>query len=851
MKPSKHRKKSSSSNKPRKIKRQTEEEEIKKLASDSLSFDLSHPPSLFADLPISKATLKGLQAAKYEKLTPIQALALPRALKGRDVLGAARTGSGKTLAFLIPVLEMLYRQKWGPMDGLGALIISPTRELAVQIFEVLRSIGKFHSFSAGLVIGGKSLEDERDRLGKMNILVSTPGRLQQHLEQTTNFDCDNLQVLVLDEADRILDMGFANSINAIISSLPDSRQSLLFSATQTKSVKDLARLSLKGDPEYVSAREVGVERDLTTPKELLQSYMITPLECKIDYIWSFLKTHLKTKIIMFLSSCKQVRFFYEVFRHLRPGIPLLHLHGKQKQFKRLEIYERFSSSPQICLFATDIAARGLDFPSVDWVVQVDCPEDVDTYIHRVGRTARYQSGGKALLLLLPSEEEGMLKKWETRGIVVTKVKPNESKKQSIQTQIQAQMFKFPELKFLGQRAFISYVRSVHLQKNKEIFRLKELDLVKFAQSLGLPGAPQVRFSGSGAGGVGGGNGESAKAKKNASRDLATLKNLTQTNQQVPPNLQVVKHDTSEATESESSDANTSEDDSATTSSSGSDPNNAEAHSVVTNQDLMEKQGEGARPAVRTRYERMFQRKNQDILSQHYAKLIDRSADHNGGANELEDDEDFIQLKRADHELDSSEAIIPDSAYLSKRKLKLASSKKALAMSGIGLGKKILFDQEGEAQDAYKIIEEDEFRKTHDVKHEIKDFVSREKEKIQQADQIDKVVARNKRTEKKRKRKLDAELAQEAENVGTRVAELVPRDEDDGYVSPEFDLPSESSEDDDGHGYHHQAKKLKSSQSSTVEPDREDMEDDLEVAALQKLQQRIGPSAGKRRGAGGG
>jgi ATP-dependent RNA helicase DDX10/DBP4 len=139
--------------------------------------------------------LKGLQAAKFEKLTPIQALAIPRALKGSDVLGAARTGSGKTLAFLIPVLEILYRQKWGALDGLGALIISPTRELAVQIFEVLKSIGKFHAFSAGLVIGGKSLEDERDRLGRMNILVSTPGRLQQHLEQTTHFDSDNLQVL--------------------------------------------------------------------------------------------------------------------------------------------------------------------------------------------------------------------------------------------------------------------------------------------------------------------------------------------------------------------------------------------------------------------------------------------------------------------------------------------------------------------------------------------------------------------------------------------------------------------------------------------------------------------------------
>ena len=137
-------------------------------------------------------------------MTPIQKEAVPIALRGRDVLGAARTGSGKTLAFLIPVLEQLYKQRWSNADGLGALVISPTRELAMQIFDVLRSIGGQHTFSAGLVIGGKDLKHEQDRLRKMNILIATPGRLLQHLDQTVGFDVSNLQVLVLDEADRIL-----------------------------------------------------------------------------------------------------------------------------------------------------------------------------------------------------------------------------------------------------------------------------------------------------------------------------------------------------------------------------------------------------------------------------------------------------------------------------------------------------------------------------------------------------------------------------------------------------------------------------------------------------------------------
>ncbi len=137
----------------------------------------------FSDLPLSITTTSGLEASHFKTLTDIQAKALPLALKGRDILGAAKTGSGKTLSFLIPVLENLYRQKWTELDGLGALVISPTRELAIQIFEVLRKIGRYHTFSAGLVIGGRSLQEERERLGRMNILVCTPGRMLQHMDQ--------------------------------------------------------------------------------------------------------------------------------------------------------------------------------------------------------------------------------------------------------------------------------------------------------------------------------------------------------------------------------------------------------------------------------------------------------------------------------------------------------------------------------------------------------------------------------------------------------------------------------------------------------------------------------------------
>ncbi|CAE7608085.1 ddx10, partial [Symbiodinium microadriaticum] len=182
--------------------------------------------------------MEGLVKAGISVPTDIQAAALPHALCGRDVLGAAKTGSGKTLSFVIPVLELLYRERWGLGDGLAAIIITPTRELALQIFDVLRTTGRKHQISAGLVTGGKKeFEEEQERIVKMNILVATPGRLLQHFEQTPGFDCSNLLALVLDEADRILDMGFKHQLDSIVSYLPHARQTMLFSATQTKSVK--------------------------------------------------------------------------------------------------------------------------------------------------------------------------------------------------------------------------------------------------------------------------------------------------------------------------------------------------------------------------------------------------------------------------------------------------------------------------------------------------------------------------------------------------------------------------------------------------------------------------------------
>ncbi|KDP39119.1 hypothetical protein JCGZ_00876 [Jatropha curcas] len=443
----------------------------------------------FSELPISKKTIDGLKKAHYVSMTEIQRASLPHALCGRDILGAAKTGSGKTLAFVIPVLEKLHRERWGPQDGVGSIIISPTRELAGQLFDVLKAVGKYHNFSAGLLIGGrKDVDTEKERVNELNILVCTPGRLLQHMDETPNFDCSQLQVLVLDEADRILDVGFKKALNAIVSQLPQHRQTLLFSATQTKSVHDLARLSLK-DPEYVGVHE---KSTTATPSRLQQTAMIVPLEQKLDMLWSFIKAHLNSKILVFLSSCKQVKFVYEAFKKLRPGIPLKCLHGKMKQGKRMVIYSQFCEKRSV-LFSTDVASRGLDFnKAVDWVVQVDCPEDVASYIHRVGRTARYQSGGRSVLFLTPSEMK-MLEKLQEAKVPIQFIKANTKRLQPVSGLLSALLVQDKDMQDLAKRAFITYIRSIYIQKDKEVFDVMQLPIDEFSASMGLPMTPKLRF----------------------------------------------------------------------------------------------------------------------------------------------------------------------------------------------------------------------------------------------------------------------------------------------------------------------------------------------------------------------
>ncbi|QRV98898.1 DEAD/DEAH box helicase [Ceratobasidium sp. AG-Ba] len=753
-------------------------DQLQKLVQD---FDEGGTYTLFNDLPISNATKRGLKKAFYTTMTDIQAKSLPLSLKGKDVLGAARTGSGKTLSFLIPVLEVLHRQKWGPQDGLGALIISPTRELSIQIFDVLCAIGGGHSFSAGLVIGGKNLKDERDRLSRMNILVATPGRLLQHMDQTVGFECDNLQLLVLDEADRILDMGFSKALNAIVGHLPKERQTLLFSATQTESVQQLARLSLR-EPVQVGVREDGVEGSGATPKNLEQHYAIVPLDRKLDALFGFIKTHLQSKALVFMSSCKQVRFVFETFCKLHPGIPLMHLHGKQKQTKRLDIFQKFSASKHAFLFATDVAARGLDFPAVDWVIQLDAPEDADTYVHRVGRTARYERKGQSLLFLCPSEEEGMVAALKVKGIEPQLIKIKESKLASLENSLQKFAFEDPDIKYLAQRTFVSYVKSIYLQKDKSTFQVDKLPLEEFAASLGLPGTPKVKFLDSNA----------AKKRKNSSRQAGQVSNKTDTT--VP-----------DGANSESEDSGGSEDES---------PNLDKSISSLK---------------VRTKYDRMFERKNQGILSEHYGKLVDR------GSEDSDADDDFITLKRADHDLPNDPSSQPRGGLLegigqediSKRKMKIGQSKSAMLKYKPG-GTKLVFDEQGAAHSLYEMRDDSAFvsEAGGDVVGAGKAYVNEVRQRMQGEDLIDKAEAKDKKKEKKRKRK-EREIEREGlSGVGPAV---LAAEGDDGYVSPDFDAFDLSPDADEEESSHQPPSKRWKSTLSVSRDGGQEIADDEELA----------------------
>ncbi|TFY69043.1 hypothetical protein EVJ58_g643 [Rhodofomes roseus] len=467
----------------------------------------------FSELELSEPTNKALEAMGFKSMTDIQAKSIPSLLAGKDVLGAARTGSGKTLAFLIPAVELLHRMKFKPRNGTGIIIVSPTRELALQIFGVARELMAHHSQTFGIVMGGANRRAEADKLQKgVNLIVATPGRLLDHLENTKGFVFRNLKALVIDEADRILEVGFEEEMKRIIAILPnENRQSMLFSATQTTKVTDLARISLRPNPLYIDVDKTELTSTVST---LSQGYVICPSDRRFLLLFTFLKRNMKKKIVVFFSSCNSVKYHAELLNYI--DVPVLDLHGKQKQQKRTTTFFEFCNAEAGTLLCTDVAARGLDIPRVDWIIQYDPPDDPRDYIHRVGRTARAGKVGKSLMFLLPSEL-GFLRYLKDAKVPLNEFSFPADKIANVQSQLEKLLQRNYFLHQSARDGYRSYLQAYASYSLKKIFDVNQLDLAKIGKSFGFSVPPRVNVN---IGGGKGGAGRSGQKRKREDADEA-------------------------------------------------------------------------------------------------------------------------------------------------------------------------------------------------------------------------------------------------------------------------------------------------------------------------------------------
>ncbi|XP_032459178.1 ATP-dependent RNA helicase DDX55 isoform X3 [Phocoena sinus] len=423
-------------------------------------------------VPLHPRVLGVLRELGFPYMTPVQSATIPLFMKNKDVAAEAVTGSGKTLAFIIPILEILLRREEKlKKSQVGAIIITPTRELAVQIDEVLSHFTKpFPQFSQILWIGGRNPGEDVARFKEHggNIIVATPGRLEDMFRRKAEgldlASCvRSLEVLVLDEADRLLDMGFEASINTILEFLPKQRRTGLFSATQTQEVENLVRAGLR-NPVRISVKEKGAAASSTqkTPSRLENYYMVCKADEKFNQLVHFLRNHKQEKHLVFFSTCACVEYYGKALEALVKGVKVMCIHGKMK-YKRNKIFTEF---------------RKLQ----------------SAFVHRCGRTARIGHGGSALVFLLPMEESYV------NFLAINQKCPLQEMKVQKNT-----VDLLPKLKSMaladravfekGMKAFVSFVQAYAKHECNLIFRLKDLDFASLARGFGLlrmPRMPELR-----------------------------------------------------------------------------------------------------------------------------------------------------------------------------------------------------------------------------------------------------------------------------------------------------------------------------------------------------------------------
>ena len=350
----------------------------------------------FESLGLDPVLLRAVRALGYEVPTPIQREAIPPILAGRDVIGTAQTGSGKTAAFLLPILQRLSPH---PAGRTRALVLSPTRELAAQTEAALRPLAKGTRIRGAAVYGGVGMAPQEHALrGGVDVVVATPGRLLDHMGRR-NVDFRGLQVLVLDEADRMLDMGFLRDVRRIVNALPRERQTLLFSATMPPEIEVLSR-SIMRDPVRIS-----VSPPHRPPPTIRHEVYPVPQHLKTALLLQLLGREDMLSVLVFVRTKRRAD---RVARQVEyAGLPVARIHGDRSQSQREFALEGFRSGRHQVLVATDVAARGIDVTGITHVINYDVPMVPTDYVHRVGRTARMEAEGEAIMFVSPGEENDL------------------------------------------------------------------------------------------------------------------------------------------------------------------------------------------------------------------------------------------------------------------------------------------------------------------------------------------------------------------------------------------------------------------------------------------------------------
>lgn len=493
---------------------------------------------------LSQWILDATAAMGFAKMTPVQASTIPLFLGHKDVVVEAVTGSGKTLAFLIPVIEKLLRnEEPAKKHHVGAIIISPTRELATQIHRVLLSLLEFHGPSAAALKSYRREQDEEDAqeqeqaakyssktpkvipqllLGgsstpaqdlstflktSPNLLIATPGRLLEIMSSPyVHCPQSSFEVLVLDEADRLLDLGFKEDLTKVLRMLPKQRRTGLFSASVSEAVDQIIRVGLRNPVRIaVKVRSANGVEDKRTPASLQMTYLVTPASQKLPALAQLLRKIqlMPLKSIIYLSTCAAVDYFQALLPSILPSeMILVPLHGKHPSNVRQKNFIRFTNAvtPAI-LLTTDVAARGLDIPSVDLVVQIDPPSDPKVFLHRCGRAGRAGRKGLSVIFLQPGKEEDYIafldiRKTPIEPLISPPIELDSDEAETILAGFRQIVLQDRALHDKAQKAFVSWVRSYSQHQASSIFPVSSLNWPDLALGWGLlklPKMPELKY----------------------------------------------------------------------------------------------------------------------------------------------------------------------------------------------------------------------------------------------------------------------------------------------------------------------------------------------------------------------